>query len=147
MLNDGFILGGVHKGRQFHLGLAEADQQKFRAVAVGKAPRDAWLQYFRENPIMFWDGNTKKPRVFVREMIGLEAFGYQPDFSEAGGLIFQCKDKGKAAQASLLSYLDALRPAASNARGRNFGLETEANILGIAGAILFGADNALTGNH
>jgi hypothetical protein len=152
MLNDAFILGGVHSGFAFHLVLAQEDVQRFRAVAAGRPARDAWQTFFRQtqNQTMFWDPRKGKPRVFVREMIGLEAFGYVAEFDDTNGITFTCKDSRKAAEASLKKYIGALKPANNAAAGggrgsRDFTLETEANVIGIAGDILFGSETALRG--
>ena len=134
ILNDSFIMGGAHANMSFFLALNAEEARtwgsmramsvrdltaRYEKMAAGGATRNlddaevakvTWLRFFRENPHMLWDAHAKIPRVFMRELIGLANFGYQPRFS-ANQLGFLCVDEGKADGATLAKYLDILRKA------------------------------------
>jgi hypothetical protein len=78
MLNDSFMLGGMHKGSEFHL--AEDLFHAKTAHLQGMTAREKWNYFFNETPTTFW--NNGVPRVFARECIGLKLAGYRPHFSE-----------------------------------------------------------------
>lgn len=131
MLNDSFVLGGIHRGQQFHL--AEDEAHRFmnrptsgpqtigrealeqRRAVFGAAVRfqpgaeavyRAWKEFFRANPTQFW--GPWGPRVFAREVLGLRAFGYHPVFKEQA-LIFTTASPGTSSQATFSEYLNTLR--------------------------------------
>ena len=135
MLNDAFIMGGIHHNWDFFLGLAKADKEKFQPFLIGRSPKDAWQQYLKANPLNFWDEKWKVPRVFVRELIGLKTFGYKPEFNEFQ-LGFACGDTGKADGASLYKYLDALSAHSFHEPKRD-------PLLATVGEFLFGDPKAL----
>jgi hypothetical protein len=89
LLNDAFILGGVHAGHEFHLAEDAAQHYfEFRQTrALFEKKKDAadakeqWTGFFRAHPEMLWDKKVGAPRVLARELIGLKTFGYSPEFS------------------------------------------------------------------
>ena len=83
MLNDSFMLGGIHSGAEFHL--AEDFFNAKTAHLSGMAAKDKWLHFFQKNKLTFWGGFG--PRVFSRECICLKAAGYKPNFANHG-LVF-----------------------------------------------------------
>ncbi len=82
MLNDSFMLGGLHVGAEFHL--AEDLFASKTMNLVGSTPQEKWLHFFRQNKLSFWDLNRGIPRVFARECLGLKTAGYKPHFSDHG---------------------------------------------------------------
>jgi hypothetical protein len=85
MLNDAFMLGGLHAG--FSFTLAEDFFHSKTAHLQGKTAQEKWQHFFQTNKISFWDHGRQIPRVFARECMGLKAAGYRPTFSEHG-LVF-----------------------------------------------------------
>lgn len=86
MLNDAFILGGVHGDRQFELALSQLgdDDIEFPAQLVDKYPE------------LFWPEGQPYPAVLLRELIGLRAFGFTPHWGKMG-LTFSCTKPAKGA--------------------------------------------------
>ena len=108
MLNDSFIMGGVHSGHQFHVALNNEEAGLFgRTSNSGLTGRDNWRLFIRANPRMLWDSERGVPRVLMREFICLKASGYAPNF-EREQLIFGNKKDGAADQAGFRVYLTAL---------------------------------------
>lgn len=131
LMNDAWLLGGVHKGQSFHLvteGLGQdklvaamnvltkkalfeqtrakfGDPQSIHRSDPVAAARNVWRQWFTDNPQYLYE--TFGPRVLVRELIGLMSFGYQPVFSRQE-LAFECKDPKAAADATIWAYSEAL---------------------------------------
>jgi hypothetical protein len=137
MLNDAFIMSGIHSNFDFLLSLAKVDREAFQKVAAAKrSPRDTWLAFLSSNVGMFWSDKPPAPRVFVRELIGLKTFGYKPDFKEFQ-LGFACADKSKADGATLPKYLDALFAL-------GFHKPDRAQLLAEIGTYLFEDPKALT---
>lgn len=110
MLNDSFIMGGVHAEHDFHLALSPDEKAIFEGVNSAIAAKDIWKEFFRRNPVSFWNSQYNVPRVFTRELLGLAAFGYKPEFSKHQ-LTFVCTNKGEADEASLSKYCESLRNA------------------------------------
>jgi hypothetical protein len=110
MLNDSFIIGGVHSEHDFHLALSPDEQAIFNGLNSGLPPKDLWREFFRRNPVSFWNSQYSVPRVFAREVLGLAAFGYEPEFSKVQ-LSFHLTNKGASDAASLDKYCEALRKA------------------------------------
>jgi hypothetical protein len=152
LLNDALILGGVHRGVEFHLAddrfaamqpLVSESVSRFGGARPGQPagapaaadPAARWRSFFRRTPDVLMDTKGKVPRVLAREIIGLGAFGYSPRFSEQQ-LTFVCTDHPRARHASFDAYLAALDEAGMfvNARER---------ILGALATILFGQPKAL----
>jgi hypothetical protein len=121
LLNDAFVLGGVHARFEFHL--AEDDYAGFFKEKLGASTFQArravfehgvkqakessklrWEDFFRANKQMVWSGF---PRVFARELVGLKAFGYRPHFTDKQ-LSFGAGGAGSSASASFLGYLNAV---------------------------------------
>jgi hypothetical protein len=127
MLNDAFILGGLHTNLTFVVALNNDEQkawgeQKVSAMqtlikrfgsmsepAKARLARESWANFMREyqEGQMLWDRKLKIPRVFLRELLGLKAFGYTPQFSE-NQLSFVCTDAAKADEANFYPYVDML---------------------------------------
>ncbi len=155
LLNDSFVLGGVHRGWDFHLAeesfsqyslIGEQEFLKRRAVfgpaapqyaaALARGPeyyRGRWKDYLTQHPDVIWRGSN--PRVFARELIGLKTFGYAPHFTSTE-LGFSCHDPGRAAMASFEEYLDALSAVGIHRRDRE-------NVLASISEFLFGSSEAL----
>jgi len=119
LLNDSFILGGVHRGQEFHMALQGAEsfiEDARKAAFAGaqkKVPlaeevyKEAWKRYLRATPDVLWNGKEQVPRVFARELMGLKTFGYAPEFN-FGGLGFYGTSHGTSADfAQYLKALDA----------------------------------------
>jgi hypothetical protein len=124
LVNDSFILGGSHRGMEFHLALQDFNQfdmerQKARQAFGSVAPKYAtpartsehyqqkWKLYLIANPEVLWNSAFNVPRIFARELVGLKAFGYIPDFN-AAGLGFR---KAGGGAADFATYLSALAEA------------------------------------
>ncbi len=133
LMNDAWLLGGVHKRQSFHLVTEGLGEQKLTAAMAaltrqavfaqriarfGEAPsaqnalntlaakvQAVWLQWFRDNPQYLYE--TWGPRVLVRELIGLMTFGYKPEFARQE-LWFQCADGQRASSATIEGYSRAL---------------------------------------
>ena len=110
MLNDAFVIGGVHAEHEFHLALSSEENSIFEALNSAVPPKDLWRDFFRRNPVSFWNTQYGVPRVFTRELLGLRAFGYKPEFSQHQ-LGFRADDKNKSDSASFDKYCEALRNA------------------------------------
>ncbi|WP_062267983.1 hypothetical protein [Endozoicomonas arenosclerae] len=100
MLNDAFILGGIHGDSQFELALPFTSSENGKDITT----------YLDENPDWLWPAEQPFPAVLLRELIGLKFAGYQPYLSDAG-LAFACT-KPQLAQAinheAYLKELDSL---------------------------------------
>ena len=77
LLNDCFILGGVHGGHEFHLAEDNVDPHFTKLARSTLTIAEKWKDYFRANPGTFWD-IIEVPRILAREMVGLKVFGYRP---------------------------------------------------------------------
>jgi hypothetical protein len=121
ILNDCFMLGGIHTNLLFVLALnvdERAAWSKFKPAAgkpgedatpEGRAriARETWRGFIIANQRIIWDKDLKVPRVFMRELLGLRKFGYKPDF-RAEQLAFVCADVPKADDATLAAYVEML---------------------------------------
>ena len=114
LLNDVFIMGGAHALHEFHLA-EEGFDQYLRFVNAraafdrSKAPSNAaelWEGYFTAHPEDLWMNNA--PRILARELIGLKAFGYRPQF-HLQQLSFACANPGQALGANFEKYLNAVQ--------------------------------------
>lgn len=140
MLNDSFIMGGVHAGHQFHVALNNDETGVFaRTRNSGLAVRDNWRLFLRANPRMLWDGERGLPRVLMREFICLEASDYEPNF-EHDQLIFKCKKGGSADKAGFRVYLKALHDA-----GFQTPTESKGGLVKEIAKFLFDDEKALDG--
>lgn len=163
LMNDAWLLGGVHKRQGFHLvteGLGqeklneafsvitkkvlfEATRTKFGNAATAyqsdhsTAIRKIWNQWFLDNPKCLYE--SWGPRVLVRELIGLMTFGYQPVFSRQE-LVFECNDASKAEGATIWAYSEALN-ALSFHQGND--PSAKSKVLKAFSTWFFGKDNAL----
>ena len=105
LVNDSFILGGVHTKQDFHWAEEEFDRfstenaQKFLKLSC----QEKWKRYILEHS-NFWAGGYA--RVFARELIGLKTFGYTAVFEtvELGFTPGICK-----VPMTFESYLNALK--------------------------------------
>jgi hypothetical protein len=108
MLNDAFILGGVHAGQDFHWaeetfhGQSGIDDMKAQKEGQPYI-REIWRKYLlgQNN---FWSNGFV--RVFAREVIGLKAFGYKPIIT-AHEIGFT-PNGGDPAKATFAAYREAL---------------------------------------
>jgi len=125
VLNDSFILAGIHTNLLFVLALNNDEQAAYARykpnavtnltkryggmseVKKEQLAREMWLAFLRDNQRVLWDPTANIPRVFLRELLGLRAFGYTPQFSEYQ-LSFVCSDVPKADDANFLPYVEML---------------------------------------
>lgn len=131
LMNDAWLLGGVHARQSFHLVTEGIGEQKLVAAmeklqhkekfersranfgglhapytaTVPAQIKEVWRQWFIDNPHCLYE--TWGPRVLVRELIGLMSFGYQPNFSRHE-LAFECVDETKAGNATIEAYSNHL---------------------------------------
>jgi len=103
LLNDSYILGGVHAGHEFHFA-EDAASAEFSTMPVQLTPAQKWQAFIKKHPETFWDDKNHLPRVLSRELIGLKTFGYRPEFS-AHQLSFRPTGSGDA---TFIRYLEAL---------------------------------------
>jgi hypothetical protein len=160
LLNDALILGGVHRGREFHFvatepmhhpafkpaGVAgERAQVDMRARALQRDAADlshaawevqVWRDYFLQQLGLLWDTRAHIPRVLAREIIGLRAFGYRPQLL-AHQLSFQPPEHVHG-MADFVQYRHALHEAGYYVPHKSDGL------LATLSHYLFGQARALT---
>jgi hypothetical protein len=103
LLNDSYILGGVHAGCEFHFA-EDAASAEFATMPVQLTPAQKWQAFIKKHPETFWDDKNHLPRVLSRELIGLKTFGYRPEFS-VHQLSFRPTGSGDA---TFIRYLEAL---------------------------------------
>jgi hypothetical protein len=143
MLNDAFIIGGVHMCEQFVFAPVGDDLSFIGSLAPGGAggsPKQqqidaaipAWRAFFQTKSYLLWDRGY--PRVFVRELLGLQKFGYTAAPS-AVNLSFDCTDKGLAETATFKEYVQELKDT-------GFYANDQRKVLPIIAAFLFGKNNA-----
>ena len=131
LLNDSYILGGIHAGFEFHFA-EDAASAEFATMPVQLTPVQKWQAFFKKHPETFWDDKTHLPRVLSRELIGLKTFGYRPEFSPHQ-LSFRPTGSGNA---TFIRYLDAL--AAGGYTGKD-----RVRVLEALSVFLFGTVAAL----
>jgi len=136
ILNDAFILSGLHTNLLFVVALNVDEQADWNAEkqetvkniaklfggqvarpadaaseeGQARIARETWKNFILAHEQMIWDTKANIPRVFMRELLGLKAFGYKPKF-HAHQLSFVCADAAKADEATLGSYVSMLRDA------------------------------------
>jgi hypothetical protein len=148
LLNDAFILAGLHNNYPFGFGLVGDEIQAFNSIAVGAAPPGTapkaqqtaagmirWKTFFLAKPQTLWDKGRKVPRVFARELIGLARFGYKA-VPVANQLSFEVDDMGKADTATFDLYLQELRRL-------DFHLQDKKKIMSVISQFLFGGPDEL----
>ncbi len=157
LLNDSFILGGIHRGWDFHLveeGFSQFNilgEQEFLqrravfgpaapqyAVALARGPeyyQQKWKHYLQGHAEVLWNEKAGCPRVFARELMGLKNFGYAARFASSE-LGFCCQNHGAAGAANFEQYLDILRATGFQQNDRK-------GILSSVAEFLFGERNAL----
>jgi hypothetical protein len=114
LLNDSFILGGVHGNREFHLAEDDAGKyfdflavrDKFERTPKPQDAKDKWMGFFRAHPELLW-AKPGVPRILARELIGLKTFGYRPAFFTQQLSFYS----DQAANANFVSYLRAVEAA------------------------------------
>jgi hypothetical protein len=143
LLNDAFIIGGMHAGHEFHVAEDAAHQHlrmlEQRQARGGRSSSDAekWADFFKTHSDILWMSTAGVPRIFARELVGLSTFGYAPEFKPQQ-LSFRCADRDKAGRASFVGYLDAVEAA-------GFRSGSSRSVLGALSKFLFGRADALTG--
>jgi hypothetical protein len=133
MLNDSFILAGVHYGHDFALALTGDETVAYGNLAPEKDDKERWRLFFLKSATSLWSGAF--PRVFLRELIGLMTFGYEPRFHKDQLGFVPVNDKA-ADEGTLSSYLTAL----SNV---GFHRGDKEKCLGVIAKYLFGDAGAL----
>jgi len=119
LLNDCYVLGGVHGDHEFHLAEDSANAY-FESLGGHLTPKDTWRSYFRAHPEVVWDPTRQVPRILARELIGLKTFGYRPQFFMEQLSFGPTRSDG----ATFKTYLDALVAAGITGRNRTLVLET-----------------------
>jgi hypothetical protein len=119
LLNDCYVLGGVHGEHEFHLAEDSANAY-FESLGGQLPPKEKWQSYFRTHLDAVWDTTRQAPRILARELIGLKTFGYRAQFS-LEQLSFSAR---QADGATFKTYLDALVAAGITSRNRTVVLET-----------------------
>ncbi|MEP7309522.1 MAG: hypothetical protein ABJA98_28790 [Acidobacteriota bacterium] len=119
LLNDCYILGGVHGGHEFHLAEDSANAY-FESLGGQLTARDNWRSYFSTHQDAVWDTTRQVPRILARELIGLKTFGYRPRFFPEQLSFSATQSDG----ATFKTYLDALVAAGITSRNRTVVLET-----------------------
>ena len=119
LLNDCYILGGVHGEHEFHLAEDSADAY-FESLGGQLPPQDKWRSYFSTHPDIIWDTTRQVPRILARELIGLKTFGYRAQFFLEQLSFRPTPSDG----ATFKTYLDALVAAGITSRNRTVVLET-----------------------
>ena len=143
MLNDAFIMGGVHMCEQFVFAPVGDDLSFIGALVPsggGGSPKQqqidaaipAWRAFFQSKSYLLWDRNY--PRVFVRELLGLQKFGYTAA-PTAVNLSFDCTNKALAETATFKEYVQELKDS-------GFYANDQRKVLPIIATFLFGKSNA-----
>ena len=118
LLNDCYILGGVHGGHEFHLA-EDAANAHFESLGGQLSPTEKWKSYFRtHDPI--WNEKLNVPRILARELVGLKTFGYRAHFFDEQ-LSFGAQPSDNA---TFSTYLDAIVAAGIAGKNRTVVLET-----------------------
>ncbi|MGH2449181.1 MAG: hypothetical protein ACRDFS_11355 [Chloroflexota bacterium] len=143
LLNDSFILGGVHGNNEFFF--AEDGFENYRQYLitqggfVGAPPattsRGRWLGFFNAHPDLFWDAKARVPRILAREMIGLMTFGYQPKFSDVQ---LEFLPGRRLQSADFAAYHEAVNTS-------GIVRKDQGQVLGTLSNFLFGGSDALHG--
>lgn len=162
LMNDAWLLGGVHKRQGFHLVTEGLGQHKLETALTAitrklvfeakrakfdptLTPRPAehqakvqaiWQRWFLDNPTCLYE--SWGPRVLVRELIGLMRFGYRPVFSRQE-LAFECDDTNAAEGATIWAYSEALNTLSFH-QGSDISAKTK--VLKALSNWLFGVDDA-----
>jgi hypothetical protein len=124
MLNDAFIMSGVHRGYDFYLALSGQDATDFDDTAAPTGDAKAlWLKYFQKYPGGIW-ASTGNPRVLMRELLGLKMFGYKPQFDKRQ-LLFKLTNRATADGASLEKYIGKLNALGFHEAGKKQSLFAE----------------------
>ncbi|WGL58610.1 hypothetical protein QEJ31_08680 [Pigmentibacter sp. JX0631] len=111
LLNDCFILGGIHRNLDFCYAEVNSNRINYLSNPTSFDYLNTWIEFFNKNPdILFIKSNRLKkfnPRVFARELLGLKLFGYETVLDNLQ-LSFKCMDKDKANSASFSEYINYL---------------------------------------
>jgi hypothetical protein len=134
LLNDCFILGGVHGGHEFHLAEDNVDPHFSKLARSPLTIAEKWKDYFRANPGTFWDYKFGVPRILARELVGLKRFGYRPHLM-AQQLSFSSPG---AHTGTFVEYLDAVALAGILERNK-------ARVFETVSQLIFGNGDALRG--
>ncbi|MCD0458181.1 hypothetical protein [Roseiconus lacunae] len=132
ILNDTLIIGAATFGQVFKLALTQNERADWEARHGKKVTRyavlrsqfdideckQAWKEFFQMNTGMFFNDDDGNPRVFARELIGLCAFGYRPEFSWHQ-LGFYRQKTGKRITPTFRRYVDALAEVNFQERDRD----------------------------
>ena len=142
MLNDAFIMGGLHTCKQFVFAPVDDDLSFIASITPGgnnASPKQqqidaaipAWRAFFQTKQYLLWDRGY--PRVFVRELLGLQKFGYQAA-PTAINLSFDVSDEAIAKGATFKAYCQHLKDSGFYANKRQ-------DVLRIIARFLFGESN------
>lgn len=75
MTKDDFLGASEFERRRSAFGAADRNANS----TAPDYPKKLWLQFLRKEPRVLWEKGL--PRVFVRELLGLHIFGYEPEFN------------------------------------------------------------------
>jgi hypothetical protein len=142
MLNDAFIMGGIHKKKQFVFSPVDDDASFVQSIMPptrGADPKQqqieaaipGWRAFFQTKQYLLWDRGY--PRVFVRELLGLHAFGYKAAPTSTN-LSFEVIDPAAADNATFKEYCKELEDSGYYANDR-------VRVLKLLAEFLFGAAN------
>lgn len=142
MLNDAFIMGGLHTCKQFVFAPVGDDLSFIASIVPGgnsASPKQqqidaaipAWRAFFQTKQYLLWDRGY--PRVFVRELLGLQKFGYKAA-PTAINLSFDYSDEAIAKGATFKAYCQHLKDTGFYANKRQ-------DVLRILAKFLFGESN------
>jgi hypothetical protein len=137
MLNDSFIMAGIHYGHDFALALTGDEIVAYDSLVSQTDDKERWRLFFLKSPGSLWSESKvgSFPRVLMRELIGLMTFGYEPRFDKSQ-LGFKAMNAKAADESNLSAYLTAL----SNLR---FQEKDKAKCMGAIAKFLFGSEGAL----
>ncbi|GAA6169036.1 hypothetical protein [Sessilibacter corallicola] len=122
-------------------GIVAKHTEKFGGVKSEHIPykelnvKETWLKLFQEVPRLLWENGN--PRVFARELVGLQLFGYEPIFSHIE-LGFKYNQKAPQQAPTFKNYLKGLHELGFQDRNK------DAIIKNIA-KYIFDDENALAG--
>jgi hypothetical protein len=136
LLNDTFIMAGCHSGLDFALGLSASEQTDYQKVlSEGGDAQTVWKKFILKFPKTLWDDDKGIPRVLLRELLGLQLFGYKPCFDQRQFWL-SVGEKSKSEAATLGQYLVALKDFGFHERKKD-------SLIKRVSKWLFGADDAL----
>lgn len=143
LLNDSLILGGAHGKVEMHF--AASTDKEFRVARAADAAagiadgRRYWQYFFHHSPETLWNEKDNVPRVLVRELLGLQRLGYEPEFSKHQLSFYPA---GQTADLGHKQYLDCLLFKNYTSRMGMAGI-TQQGVKRVISEYLFGAPDLI----